>query len=307
MKAIVFGGAGFLGSHVADALTDFGHEVVVFDLKHSSYLRNNQKMVIGDILDRKKVERAMNSCKIVYNFAGIADIDQAKKHPVETVKNNILGNTILLDIASKKKVKRFIFASSLYVYSKAGSFYRSSKQSAELIIENYSKMYGLNFTILRYGSLYGPRADKGNWMCQILKQALKEKKITRYGNGEEIREYIHVKDAARGSVEILDKKYENQCVIITGHHPMKVKNLLIMIKEIMGNRIRVEYKPISNKNYPYDAELHYQITPYSFSPQIAKKIVSQYYLDMGEGLLSYLEELYKEIANSSESTKKAKK
>ncbi len=304
MKAVVFGGAGFLGSYVADILTDYGYEVVVYDLKLSPYLKNNQKMIIGDILDQKKVERAMDHCKVVYNFAGIADIDQAKKYPVETVKNNILGNTILLDIASKKKVKRFVFASSLYVYSKAGSFYRSSKQSAELIIENYNKMYGLNFTILRYGSLYGPRAGKGNWMCQILKQALKEKKINRYGDGEEIREYIHVKDAARCSIEILDKKYENQCVIITGHHPMKVKNLLIMIKEIMGNRIRVEYKPIGNKDYRYDAELHYQITPYSFSPQIAKKFISQYYLDLGEGLLSYLEELYKEICNSSKAKKK---
>ncbi len=298
MKAIVFGGAGFLGSHVADALTDSGYEVVIFDLKSSPYLKSNQKMIVGDILDREKVKEAIKSCQIVYNFAGIADIDEAKKNPVKTVKNNILGNTILLDESCKNKVKRFIFASSLYVYSQAGSFYRSSKQSSELIIENYNKIYGLNFTILRYGSLYGPRADESNWVHQILKQALKDSKISRYGNGEEIREYIHVKDAARCSVETLDKEYENQYVIITGHHPMKVKDLLIMIKEIMGNRVQIEYKSADSKDCPYDPELHYQITPYSFNPRIAKKIISESYLDLGQGLLDYLGEIYKEINSS---------
>jgi len=72
---IVFGGSGFLGSHVCDALADRGYKVRIFDAKPSSYLRAGQTMVVGDILDRKMVFRAVEGCDYVYNFAGIADLD----------------------------------------------------------------------------------------------------------------------------------------------------------------------------------------------------------------------------------------
>jgi UDP-glucose 4-epimerase len=189
MKAVVFGGSGFLGSHVAEALTEGGYDVTVFDVSKSRYLQKDQKMVVGNILDEKSVNKVVGGADVVYNFAGIADIDEANDKPIETAKINILGNTIILDACKKSNVKRFVFASSVYVYSKAGSFYRSSKQACELIIENYNEVFGLPFTILRYGSLYGPRADERNWIYQILIQAVTEGKITRYGDGEELREY----------------------------------------------------------------------------------------------------------------------
>jgi UDP-glucose 4-epimerase len=287
MRITVFGGSGFLGSHVADALSLTGHDVVIFDLKHSPYLQGNQKMFIGDIIDKKAVEKAIKGCDVVYNFAGIADIEEADEKPIETVRINILGNTTILDACRNNKVKRFVFASSVYVYSKAGSFYRSSKQACELIIENYNEVFGLPFTILRYGSLYGPRADERNWVHHILKQAVTEGKITRHGDGEELREYIHVKDAAKCSVDILSEEFENEHVMITGSQQMKVKDLMTMVKEIMENKIELEFLPT-------DSSLHYQITPYSFHPKIAKKYVSKYYHDIGQGVLDMLSTIYQE-------------
>lgn len=286
MKAIVFGGSGFLGSHVADALTKAGYEVTVFDLTESPYLQAGQNMIVGNILERDMVRRAVKGCEVVYNFAGVADLEKAKEKPVKTVEINILGNTIILDACRENDVKRFVFASSLYVYSKTGSFYRSSKQACELIIENYHEDYGLPYTILRYGSLYGPRADETNWIYKIINQAITEGKITRYGDGEELREYIHVEDAARCSVDILSKEFENEYVILTGYQQMKIKNVMKMINEMLENKIELEFLP-ANSN------LHYEITPYSFSPKIAKKYVSKYYLDIGQGLLQCLEEAYK--------------
>ena len=169
MKAIIFGGAGFLGSHVADALTEEGHNVSIYDLKKSSYLQKNQKMIMGDILDAKKVRQAVKGCDYVYNFAGIAGIEDCWKNPSRCVEVNVLGNTHILEACRVNAVKRFIFASTLYVYSRSGSFYRASKQSCELMTEAYAERFGLNYTILRYGSLYGPRADEENWICRILK------------------------------------------------------------------------------------------------------------------------------------------
>lgn len=286
MRAIVFGGSGFLGSHVVDALTKAEYEVTVFDLVKSPYLQKGQKMVVGNILERDAVRKAVKGCDVVYNLAGVADLEKAKEKPVKTVEINILGNTIILDACRENNVKRFVFASSLYVYSKTGSFYRSSKQACELITENYHEDYGLPYTILRYGSLYGPRADETNWIYKILNQAITEGKITRNGDGEELREYIHVEDAARGSVEILSQEFENEYVILTGHQQIKIKYLMNMIKEMFGNQIELEFLPAKSN-------LHYEITPYSFSPKIAKKYISNYYLDIGQGLLQCLEEAYK--------------
>ena len=127
MKTIVFGESGFLGNYVADALTDAGYDVVVFDCGESPYLGPDREMIVGSILDKKIVEGAVKGCDVVYNFAGIADLDEAARRPVESVEVNILGNTIVLEACRKIDGKRFVFASSLYVYSKAGSFYRSTK------------------------------------------------------------------------------------------------------------------------------------------------------------------------------------
>lgn len=286
MNAIVFGGSGFLGSHVADALTNAGYDVTIFDIKESSYLQKGQKMIVGNILDRAAVEKAVRGCDIVHNFAGVADIEEAEKKPIETVENNILGNTFVLEACRVNNVKRFVFASSVYVYSNAGSFYRSSKQACELIIEDYHKVFGLPYTILRYGSLYGPRANERNYIYKILKQAITEGKITSFGKGEDLREYIHVEDAARCSVEILSKEFENQYVILTGAQPMRRKDLLIMVKEMLGNKIELEFLPT-------ESNLHYVITPYTFNPRIAKKFATNYYLDLGQGLLQCLKDIYK--------------
>lgn len=290
MKVVVFGGSGFLGSHVADALTTAGYEVVIFDIRKSPFTQKSQKMIVGDITDIKAVEKAVKNCSFVYNFAGMADIEKAHFEPLKTIESNVLGNAYILEACRKNKVKRFVFASTIYVYSDKGSFYRSSKQACELFIENYNDVFNLPYTILRYGSLYGPRADEHNWIHKILKQALTERKITRYGDGEEIREYIHVKDAAKMSTEILSKEYRNQNVIITGQQPMKIKDVLIMIKEILGNKIKIEFVPA-------DSSLHYEITPYCFKPKSGKKMVAPRFYDIGQGILECLADINKEVNN----------
>ena len=116
--------------------------------------------------------------------------------------------------------------------------------------------------------------------------------MSRYGNGDELREYIHVEDAARYSVQVLDKEFENSYVILTGHQPMRIKDVMIMIKEMLNDKIELEFLPVNDESCPYDPKTHYNITPYSFSPKIAKKIVGKYYLDLGQGILQVLHEVY---------------
>jgi len=288
MRIIVFGGSGFLGSHVAEALIKAGHEVIIFDVKESPYLLPGQTMIVGDILDPESVEKAVQGCDVVYNFAGIADIDECVHRPVDTVKYNILGNAIVLEAARKAEVRRFIFASSVYVYSETGSFYRASKQACESFIENYLNLHGLPYTILRYGSLYGERGDERNSIYRLINQAMSTGRIVYHGTGEEKREYIHVKDAAALSVDVLNSYYENQYVILTGNTSMKYRDLLEMIKEMLGNNIEIIYKPKKTNE-------HYKITPYSFNPKLGRKLVNNPHIDMGQGLLNCMAEIYQSI------------
>lgn len=121
---------------------------------------------------------------------------------------------------------------------------------------------------------------------EVLKQALYEKKVTRYGDGQELREYIHVVDAARLSVKVLSD-YENQYVIIAGQQSIKIKDLMTMIKEMFDNKIEVEFQP-GNSRY------HYEITPYTFKPNLAVRILDSRYVDLGQGLLDILHDLQKQ-------------
>ena len=285
MKIIVFGGSGFIGSHVADALTSEGHSVTIFDQKTSSYLQSTQRMYVGDILDPEKVFDAVKGQDIVYNFAGIADLDDATTKPLDTIRLNIEGNANILAASRQVGISRFVYASTIYVYSNKGGFYRCSKQAAESYIEEFDRKYGFDFTILRYGTLYGPRADERNSVYRYLKSAIENKKLICEGNGEEMREYVDVRDAARLSVQILDDEYKNRRIIISGHHPIKYKNMLLMIKEILGKDITIEFTNSKNPD-------HYSYTPYSFTPKVGQKLINHCYVDMGQGLLECLNEMY---------------
>ena len=284
MKVVVFGGAGFVGSHVADALSEKGYEVYIFDLKCSEYLKENQVMVIGNILDRRDVLDVVSGATYVYNYAGIADLDDAATRPYDTVMLNVIGVCNILDACVKSGVKRFVYASSFYATSDKGGFYRCSKQSAELYIEEYARKYALEYTILRYGSLYGTRADKNNGIRKMLYGAYYNGEIVYSGDGDETREYIHVEDAARLSVQVLEEGYKNTHIVLSGHDSYKVCEVIELIKEIFNKDISVIYKGQA-------PELHYRVTPYTYKPQTNMKLVSDYYHDLGQGIIECIEEM----------------
>jgi UDP-glucose 4-epimerase len=289
--AVVYGGSGFLGSHVADALSDAGYQVRIFDREPSPYLRPDQKMIVGDIMNQDEVIEASRGCEYVYNFAGIADINDAKNRPVDTARINVLGNVHVLEGARINQAGRFVFASSLYVYSESGSFYRASKQAAERFVESYHERYGLPYTILRYGSLYGRRADMRNGIFRLLSEALEKKSITYMGSREAMREYIHVIDAAKLSVQILDAEFANRHFVLSGQERMSVENFMKMISEMIPGGVKLDFQGKADDG-------HYVMTPYGFHPKVGHKLVSNNYVDLGQGLLDCMAEIHERIHNS---------
>lgn len=289
MKILVTGGAGFLGSHVADVLDEQGHEVTVFDQMESPYQTGNQKMITGNLLDEERLARAVEGQDVVYHFAGIADIDECKTKPVQTVEVNILGTVKLLEACVKAgTIRRFLFASSAYVFSDAGYFYRVSKQACEHFIETYQQLHGLQYTCLRYGSLYGDRADERNSIYRLLTHAVRDGRIDYQGTGDEMREFIHVRDAAEISAKVLSEEYANQHVILTGTEKFKYSELIDMVNEIMGGHLKVDIRPSTRK-------AHYTMTPYNFSPRLGKKVTSDSFIDMGQGLLQCMADIHRQV------------
>lgn len=283
-KVLVIGGSGFLGSHVADVLSDAGYDVHIFDRSISLWLRKDQKMIIGDILDYEFVNQAVENCYAVYNFAAISDLNEAINRPIDTIKINILGNGNVLEACVRNKVKRYIYASTVYVNSREGGFYRCSKQASEHYIEEYGKMYGLEYTILRYGSLYGPRSDDHNGLWRIVKKAVETGKISYQGNSESMRDYIHIEDAARASVAALGEDFCNQHVVLTGQESMRVLDLLKMLGEILGIKDAVEFTETEYAG-------HYIRTPYAYQPKLGRKYVPPMHVDLGQGLLQLINEI----------------
>ena len=284
-KAVVVGGSGFIGSHVADHLCDAGYQVTIYDLTPSPWLRQDQQMVIGNVLDADKLNDTITGSEVVYNFAALADLNQALEQPLKTVNINILGNLNVLESCHAHGVKRFIYASTVYVHSREGGFYRCSKQASEAYVEEYQKIYGLDYTILRYGSLYGPRADKTNGLYRVVKSALDNGTVSYQGDVDAMREYIHVEDAARASIDALNDEFVNESVVLTGQEPMRVIDMLKMLAEILGlSADSVEF--IEDK---YAG--HYVRTPYAYQPKLGRKYIPPMHVDLGQGLLQVINDL----------------
>ncbi|HKE14454.1 MAG TPA: NAD(P)-dependent oxidoreductase [Kofleriaceae bacterium] len=286
-RALVTGGSGFMGSHLVDALVERGHDVTVFDRAPSRWLPAAARMVQGDLASLDALTTAVRGHDVVYHLAGFSDLNAARTRPLDTVQANIVGTVHLLEAMRAAGVPRFLFASTVYVYSREGGFYRCSKQACESYIEEYAACYGLRYTVLRYGSLYGPRADRANGVYRLLSQAMGEGRIGYTGTPEDIREYIHVEDAARLSVDAMAAEFEGKHLLLTGPSALRAADLFTMFQEILGRPVAVDYRPPEGPRTG-----HYSVTPYAFTPKPGRKLVTTEYVDMGQGLLQMVEELH---------------
>jgi len=285
--ACVLGGSGFLGSHVSDKLSEAGYQVRIFDQQPSPWIRSDQEMIIGNLLNQNEIDEAIQGAEVVYNFAALADLNEGLNNPLETIRVNVLGNAHVMEACRLHNVKRFVYASSVYVHSREGGFYRCSKQASEHYVEEYQKIYGLDYTILRYGSLYGPRSDSSNGLYRIVKKAIQIGVIEYKGSADSLREYIHVEDAALASVDALSDDFRNQSIILTGQEPMRVLDMLEILAEILGLKNAVKFSSGEQLG-------HYIRTPYAYQPKLGRKLIPPVHVDLGQGLVQLVDEVHSE-------------
>lgn len=287
-KVLVIGGSGFIGKNLCNKLSE-SYSVSNFDLKENNVPK--VKFIKGDINNKSEIESAIKNNEIVFNLAGQTELEESQSNAYGVFNNNVLGIINILDACKKYKIKRIVLASTVYVYSNLGGFYSISKKCAEQITKEYKKKYNINYTIIRFGSIYGPGARKGNALYDILKMAIDNKKITYWGTGEERREYIHVDDATQGCLNILNKSYENKTVMCSGMQSTKISDMLIMIKEIFNNKIYINYKKNMRSAW------HYKITPYQIEEDNCYKLNLDRYIDFGKGVIDLINYLNKKEKN----------
>jgi len=287
-KIIIIGGSGFVGSNIADYFTKKKFNVTIIDKQQPKFLNNIIKFINLDISNSLKVVDEIKKNDIVFYLADIADINAAKKNPLLTIRQHILNLTSILHHLRNCKIQRFVYGSSLYVYSPAGSIYRATKQSAEILIETLSQLYKLKYTFIRFGSLYGKGAQPWNGLNKFITQIISKKKVVYSGTGHEMREYINILDAARMSAEIaINKKFENKAVSISAQQSISVDHLFSLIFEIYGIKKKVKY--LNKKNL----DDHYGLTPYRYNPHSSIKVIPNSMKDLGEGILERINEIKK--------------
>lgn len=220
MKLLILGGAGFIGSHLVDALLEQGEEVHVVDDLSTGKLENLNpaasfyKMDIcdsgfGDLICSIRPE-------VVFHLAAQVSVPRSVHNPYEDARVNVLGTVNLLDACVKAGVKRVVFSSSAAVYGmpqylpineahplQTISPYGASKAAAEEYLRLYQRMYGINYVILRYANVYGPRQDaegEGGVVSIFDRRLASRDALTIFGSGEQTRDFVYIKDIVRANL-----------------------------------------------------------------------------------------------------------
>ena len=225
MNILVTGGAGFIGSHLTDGLIEEGHHVIIIDNLSTGSRKNiNPKAVFyeEDICHTEALDHifASEQIQVVFHEAAQTLVPDSMEHHKEDARLNIMGLINVLDMCGKYDVKKFIFSSSAAVYGDnlnvplredqplaPTSFYGLTKVTAEKYIQMYHDVFGLPYAILRYSNVYGERQGshgEGGVVYVFSKALAQGKDLTIYGDGEQSRDFIYVKDVAKANIKAMN-------------------------------------------------------------------------------------------------------
>jgi len=256
MNIGVIGGSGFIGSHVVDKLVDEGHKVTVFDI-----MKPHRDDVVHKVIDITNLTNTTvalaGDYDAIYLLAAMADVNDCYKNPVSTVEVNILGVVHVLEACVKNDIDRFIFASTVWTYGLSDDsnvdedssinitnkehIYTASKVAAETLIQSYNTLYNQDFTILRYGIPYGPRARGGTVLPIFVRLAMEGKPLTIQGDGSAHRKFIYVEDLAYGNVASLSSEGKNQVINLEGPRNISVKEVAETVNDLFEGKVEINY------------------------------------------------------------------
>ena len=275
---LVTGGAGFIGSHLTQALLSSDKRVIVVDNFNDFYSPSIKRQNIKAVLNAVSEKQAENfvlleedirtlrldqlkeheSIDTVVHLAAMAGVRPSLINPVLYQDVNVVGTQALLELSRVLKVKKFIFASSSSVYgvnpnvpwsesedvSEPISPYAASKVSGELQGRVYHHLYGMDFIALRFFTVYGPRQRPDLAIAKFIERAFKREAIDMYGDGTSARDYTFVDDIVNGVLAAVEKELHGYQVINIGNSfPVELRALVKMVEEATGVSLHIQRKP----------------------------------------------------------------
>jgi UDP-glucose 4-epimerase len=265
MKALVIGGAGFIGSHIAERLARQGDKVRVLD-NFSAGKRTNLagfakevEVIEGDIRDPALLSVAAAGCEVVFHEAAIVSVPYSVEHPVETHEVNIRGTLNVLEAARAARVRRVVFASSAAIYGDDPvlpktetmlptpiSPYGVEKVTAEYYLRAYSNLYGIETVALRYFNVFGPRQDPGSPYSGVISifvdRAVAKKGVTIFGDGQASRDFVFVADVVDANLAAATREgISGQVFNVARGKKTTLNDLVAMLGRIVGRDIPVEH------------------------------------------------------------------
>ena len=263
MNIGVIGGSGFIGSHLVDKLVAHNHGVTVFDIRKPH--RDDVPHIHIDITDLSKITVALaGNYDAVYLLAAMADVNDVYQNPLEAGGINIMAVGNVLEAARRNEVPRVILASTVWLYEMAienevteetpllpnmtNHVYTASKLGAELYCHAYQKLYAQDFTILRYGIPYGPRARAGTVIAIFVRKALNHEPLTIMGDGSQYRSFVYVEDLALGNVAVLQDLAVNQTYNLDGTRQVTIREVAETVKKLVGD-VEIEYRDARTGDY----------------------------------------------------------
>lgn len=305
MKALITGGAGFIGSHLAETLVRERHEVVVLDNFSGGDLANcrellcydNFRLVRGDVRDHELVRRLTTAVDMVYHLAAQIHVDRSIVEPRETFDVNLNGTFNILEAARANDVKKVVHASSSEVYGgyeeipisekhplNPYSPYGASKAAADRLCFSYFKTYGLKVVIIRSFNTYGPRQRSygyGGVIPIFVRRVTSGFPPIIYGDGQQTRDYIYIKDAIAAYKIIAEKDLPGKTVNVGTGREISINELATKVIDLCGMSGRL--KPIHVA--PRPGEVRRLCADISFARQLSFE--PEY--DIDTGLREYVE------------------
>ena len=249
MRVLVTGGAGFIGSHVVDKLLAAGHEPRIFDLRPSSYHSGTEvETVVGSLEDPTALARAMAGCDAVIHLAAVADVGQVDVDPAGAERINVRGTWHVLDCARGAGVRRVVYGSTVWVYgdcprdevdedtplASPSHLYTATKLAGELYCRSCAERNAIEYTILRFGIPYGPRAREAAVVPRMVARALAGEPLEVAGTGEQTRPFVYVEDLAEGIVRALAPQAANRVYNLASQPSTPILALVEAVRDLVG-------------------------------------------------------------------------
>jgi UDP-glucuronate 4-epimerase len=275
MKYLVTGGAGFIGSKTVEKLLEHGDEVVCVDNMNNYYSTGLKKYRLaqfvknknftffkGDIENKAFLKNVFKRFKFdaIINLAARAGVRYSMINPGVYMSTNGYGTLNLLDLAREYKVKKFVLAStsSLYAGQKMPfsetlavntpiSPYAASKKGAEAMCYSYHYLYGIDVTIVRYFTVYGPAGRPDMSVFRFISQIDRGLPIAVYGDGKQTRDFTYVDDIARGTIKAT-KKTGFEVINLGGNKPYELIYMIRLIEEYLGKKAKIKYLPFNKSD-----------------------------------------------------------